>query len=272
MNRICGHKVSITAASPQTTRNTVRGILTEERGQLVFLDTPGYHNSQQKFNRYLKNLAQSTLEESDQILYLLDPHRPFGPEEEQLMKLIAEAGKPTVVALNKIDLNPRRVAEAQRLVAERLPHSLIYLVSALKDAGVEDLVAGLYLQAPEGEYMYPPEYYTDQDPEFRISEIIREQTIRRLRQELPHAVYVKIVDSDLNEAAANLAVRATIFVERESQKGMVVGKKGGMIKQIRLSSEEILADIFPYRVSLDLRVKVDPKWRTRDQLLQNMIN
>lgn len=269
---MCGHKVSITAPSPQTTRNTVRGILSEERGQLVFLDTPGYHNSQQKFNRYLKQLAQSTLEDSDVILYVLDPRRRPGPEEIQLMQVLAASGKPVITAMNKTDLKPPRMEEVQRTLAEQLPHSMAYPISALNGFGVSDLLAGLFLQAPEGEPMYPEEYYTDQDPEFRITEIIREQAVNRLWEELPHAVYVEIADMEMKEERHLLWARAVIYVEKESQKGIIVGKQGSMIKKIRVAAEKDLAELFPYAVKLDLRVKVDPKWRTRDGLLEKLIH
>lgn len=272
LNRICGFKVSITAPSPQTTRNTVRGILTDDRGQLVFLDTPGYHHSKQKLNRYLKQLAETTLADSDIILYVTDSRFKVGEEEMQLMKLIAESGRPTVVALNKIDLNPAKLEAAQKDLAEYLPHSYIFPISALKGTAVKDLVAGLFLQAPEGEMLYPEEYYTDQDPEFRITEIIREETVQRVRQELPHAVYVELVDSELDEERHLLKARAVINVERESQKGMIVGKKGQMIKQIRIAAEKQLAELFPYKIALDLRVKLDPKWRKKDDVLRRLIH
>ncbi|MFW5712581.1 MAG: GTPase Era [Spirochaetota bacterium] len=272
LNTICGQKVSITAPSPQTTRNTVRGILSEERGQLVFLDTPGYHNSQQKFNRFLKQLAHSTLEEADVILYVLDPRRAPGPEETQLMQVLADSDKPVIAAINKTDLNPPRLAEVQQRVAEQLPHSLAYPISALNGFGVRDLIAGLFLQAPEGELMYPQEYYTDQDPEFRITEIIREQAVNRVREELPHALYVEIADMEMQEERHLLWTRAVIYVERESQKGIIVGKQGSMIKKIRVAAEQELAELFPYAIKLDLRVKVDPKWRSRDGLLEKLIH
>jgi GTPase len=272
LNTICGHKVSITAPSPQTTRNTVRGILSEERGQLVFLDTPGYHNSQQKFNRYLKQLAQSTLEDSDVILYVLDPRRRPGPEEIQLMQVLETSEKPVITAMNKTDLKPPRMEDVQHTLAEQLPRSLAYPISALKGFGVSDLVAGLFLQAPEGEPMYPEEYYTDQDPEFRITEIIREQAVNRVWEELPHALYVEIADMEMQEERHLLWARAVIYVEKESQKGIIVGKQGSMIKKIRIAAEQDLAKLFPYAVKLDLRVKVDPKWRTRDGLLEKLIH
>lgn len=272
LNRLCGHKVAITAPSPQTTRNTIRGIVSDHRGQLVFLDTPGYHESKQKYNRYLKLLAETTIEDCDLILYVVDSRGPLGPEDRKLLALIAAGDRPVSIALNKVDLKPAHMEKLQIELAEQLPHSLIHPISALKGFGVKDLMAGLFLQAPEGEAMYPEDYYTDQDPEFRITEIIREQTVNRVRQELPHAVYVDIEDSEMLEERHLLKVRAVIYVERESQKGMIVGKKGAMIREIRITSEKELAEIFPYKVALDLRVKVDPKWRTRDQVLKNLIH
>ncbi|MDY7029744.1 MAG: GTPase Era [Spirochaetota bacterium] len=273
LNRICGHKVSITAPSPQTTRNTVRGIFTDERGQLVFLDTPGYHNSERKFNIYMKNLARSTLQECDLVLYIIDAHRVPGPEEEELMKLLQESKHPVVTAINKIDLNPagEALGRLQKELRAHLPDSPVHAISALTGDGVEELMQTLFGSAPEGELMYPEEYYTDQEPEFRISEVIRENAVNRVRQELPHSIYVEIEDLEAREEEQLLWIRAVINVERESQKGMLVGKKGAMIKQIRKESERELAEIFPYRIQLDLRVKVDPKWRRKDQLLKRLI-
>lgn len=273
LNRICGHKVSITAPSPQTTRNTVRGIYTDERGQLVFLDTPGYHNSEKKLNMHLKNVAKATLQDCDLVLYVIDANRAFGPEEEELMELLHDAGKPVIAAVNKIDLGPKagNTAQLVREVNSRIPNVTVCTISALTGSGVDELMDTLFQEAPEGELLYPPEYYTDQDPEFRITEIIRENAVNRVRQELPYALYVEIEDLETREDTQLLWVRAVINVERESQKGMIVGKKGTMIKQIRVESERELAEIFPYRVKLDLRVKVDPKWRKKDQLLKRLI-
>lgn len=273
LNRICGHKVSITAPSPQTTRNTVRGIFTDERGQLVFLDTPGYHNSERKFNIYMKNLARSTLQECDLVLYIIDAYRTPGPEEEELMKLLQESKHPVVTAINKIDLNPagESLGRLQKELRAHLPSSPVHAISALAGDGVEELMTALFSNAPEGELMYPSEYYTDQEPEFRISEVIRENAVNRVRQELPHAIYVEIEDLEAREEEQLLWIRAVINVERESQKGMIVGKKGAMIKEIRRESERELAEIFPYRIQLDLRVKLDPKWRRKDQLLKRLI-
>lgn len=271
LNTICGHKIAIVAPSPQTTRNTVRGILSEERGQLIFLDTPGFHDSGKKLNRHLRRLAESSLEESDMVLYVMDASRRIGAEEQHLMRLIRESGLPVITALNKTDLGTKRLADMQAAVSAELPEAIIYPVSAKRGTGIGDLKTGLFLHAPEGELMYPEEYYTDQDPEFRISEIIREQAVGRLREELPHSLFVEIADTELSEERQQLWVRAVIYVERESQKGIVVGKGGTMIKTIRQGAEAELAELFPYTVSLDLRVKTAPNWQKDDDLLGRLI-
>ncbi|MFW6343447.1 MAG: GTPase Era [Sediminispirochaetaceae bacterium] len=272
LNSLCGHKIAIVASSPQTTRNTVRGILTEERGQLVFLDTPGFHVSRKKINRHLRRLAESTVDESDSILYVVDSYRKIGEEEEALIRLVSESGKPAIIALNKTDLGTRRLEQFGRIFSEKLPDASVYPVSAKTGFGMKDLKTGLYLAAPEGELMYPEEYYTDQDPEFRISEIIREQVVTRTREELPHAVYVEIQDTEFSQQGDSLWVRASIFVERESQKGIIVGKGGELIKRVRVESEKALAELFPYRVKLDLRVKTAPHWHKDDFLLRRLIH
>jgi len=273
LNKICGHKVSITASSPQTTRNTVRGIYTDARGQIVFLDTPGYHISEKKMNLYLKNLATSSLEECDLILYVLDLTRSFGQEEEELVKMLSSSEIPVIAILNKSDLKPERdhIDNLEKMIRRRIPNSRTCAVSALQGTGVKELIDLLFEETPEGEMLYPEDYYTDQDPEFRISEIIREKTVNRVRQELPHAVYVEIEDLETRDNEETLWIRAVINVEKESQKGMVVGKKGSVIKEIRTSSQKELAELFPYKITLDLRVKVDPKWRRKDNLLKRMI-
>jgi GTPase len=293
LNALCGHKIAIVAPSPQTTRNTVRGILNEDRGQLVFLDTPGFHISKKKLNRHLRRLAESTIQECDLLLYVIDISRNFGEEEEALIRLAAEAdsaggdyskedavsgaaGSPAagklIVALNKTDLGTKRLDFFGGLLAEKLPRAAVYPVSAKTGFGMTDLKTGLFLRAPEGEAMYPEHYYTDQDPEFRISEIIREQVVKRMRQELPHAVYVEVQDSKLSEDGEKMWLWVFIFVERESQKGMIVGKGGNLIKQIRLASEKELAALFPYRIELDLRVKTAPHWHKDEILLRRLIH
>lgn len=271
LNRLCGAKVSIVSPVPQTTRNRIRGILNRPGGQLVFLDTPGFHLSEKKLNRYLTDLVSSTLGDSDIVLYLVDGTRPFGDEERVLLEKLRSTAKPCLIAMNKMDKKGAGWEAIRDTIAKGLPGIAIHTISALTGKGVEKLASALLEMAPEGDQLYPDEYYTDQDPEFRISEIIREKAIAHTRAELPHALYVRIEDLEMSADGERLHVRGFILVERESQKGIMVGRGGDRIRAIVREAEEELRSIFPYAVLLDLRVKVDADWRTRDPLLKRMI-
>ncbi len=271
VNALCGEKVSITADVPQTTRNKIRGILTEERGQLVFIDTPGFHHSEKKFNQYLKEVVFSSLEEADMVLYVVDSTRPPGKEEQEIIELLnKQKDKPVLLVVNKSDMKGNYKEEIKGLLAVNVHPDALLEISALKETGTGELKDRLFELAPEGELMYPEDYYTDQEPEFRIAEIIREKAISQVSEELPHALYVEISDMEMKEEGRELWVRAFITVESESQVGIVVGKEGKRIKWIRIASLKEFRKIFPYKVRLDLRVKVNPRWRRKDYLLKGM--
>lgn len=273
LNTASGEKISIVSAVPQTTRNAIRGIVNTSYGQLVFVDTPGLHLSEKKLNLKLTKIAQEQIEDSDAILYIIDATRDHNEEE----KLIAEMARPfmkkLVIAINKTEDPKANVDAAMFFVNtefEDLPKERIVKMSAKEDINVNDVLKALYDIAPEAEHLYPEEFYTDQEVEFRIAEIIRGQAINRLTQELPHALYVKIEDMEM--AKANLLkVRAVICVERDSQKGIVIGKGASMIKTIRVESIKECRQIFPYRVDLDLQVKVDKNWRQKDFVLDKLL-
>jgi len=304
VNQICGEKVSIVSEVPQTTRNAIRGILNREQGQLVFVDTPGRHHSDKKFNKKLMEVSQRALNESDIILYLLDTTRPAGVEETDLATLLAPLAGRTFAALNKTDLPSADCRRARDFLARHLPAveaERCFEISAKNKDGIEALLSALFDMASDGDPFYDSECYTDQEVDFRIAEIIREQAISRLRQELPHALYVQVADTEFRnptalvgmEAALGdastgffaeqkiqptksarrpvLWVRAFIIVERESQKGMVVGKNGDCIKAIRQASQKELAKIFDWKIELDLRVKTGKDWRHNDHTLRKLI-
>jgi GTP-binding protein Era len=273
LNALCGEKVSITASVPQTTRNKIRGIITEERGQMVFLDTPGYHNSERKYNNYMMGIVSSSLEECDMVVYVVDSTRPMGKEEQELIDMLTEKGKPLVIVLNKCDTDSKYKQDIRGFLKVNMKPESIIETSALNSEGIDILKDAIFEVAPEGPQMYPDEYYTDQDPEFRIAEIIREKAISKMSQEIPHAMYVEISDTEMKGEGEKqkLWVRAFLTVERESQKGMVIGKGGDQIRLIRKEAISELNKIFPYKIQLDLRVKVNPKWRTKDYLLKGLI-
>jgi GTP-binding protein Era len=275
LNKICGQKVAIVSSVPQTTRNAIRGIVNREEGQLIFVDTPGRHSSEKKMNKKLMEVSARALTESDLVLYVLDAVRAPGTEEEEIAALLAPLSEKTVIAVNKMDAQGadfNRAVEFLLLKFPSLEKERILAVSANTGSGIDDLLRALFALAPEGEKLYGEEYYTDQDTGFRIAEIIREQAINRLRQELPHSLYVDIADMEFAEKDEKLWVRAFIIVERESQKGMVVGKGGEMIKAIRLSALKELKKIFDWKIDLDLRVKTGKDWRHNDFTLKRIID
>ena len=276
VNALCGHKVSIVSPVPQTTRNRIRGIVTREAGQLVFLDTPGYHLSERRMNRKMQGVAIGALEDADLLLYVVDASRAPGEEERAIAARIAEAALPRIVALNKTDLlrGERGVEEApaRGFLREVLPDTPVHAVSALQGHGVEELLTALFSGIPMGEPFYDAEFYTDQSPEFRIAEILREQAFAVTSQEIPHCLYVEIADLEMRDPPAeHLWARAFLVVERESQKGILVGKGGERIKGIRAAAERECNAIFPYPVKIDLRVKARPKWRSNEGLLDRLI-
>jgi GTP-binding protein Era len=274
VNLLCGEKVAIVSAVPQTTRNAIRGIVNRPEGQLVFVDTPGRHGSERKLNRKLMEVSDRAVEESDLALYVLDASRAPGPEEEAVADRLRSRPDRTVAAVNKMDApgaDFERTRDFLRSRLPALPDSRCLGLSALKNEGSAALLQSLFDLAEPGQPLYPDEYYTDQDLNFRIAELIREKAINRLREELPHSLYVEVADAELSEDRTRLWVRAFIITERESQKGMVVGKDGGMIKAIRQAAQRDLNRILDWKVELDLRVKTARDWRHNDRLLRRLI-
>jgi GTP-binding protein Era len=203
----------------------------------------------------------------------MDSSRAPGIEEEEIAALLEPLAEKTVVAVNKIDIALSASGASKEFIAQRLASvstDRVFEISAQTGQGIEPLLDTLYSLSPEGHALYGEEYYTDQETGFRIAEIIREQAINRLREELPHSLYVDIADMEFKEN--NLWVRAFIIVERESQKGMVVGKGGEMIKAIRLAALKDLKRVFDWKIDLDLRVKTGKDWRQKDHTLRKIVD
>jgi GTP-binding protein Era len=270
LNALCGAKVSIVSPVPQTTRNTVRGIVNRPAGQIVFLDTPGFHISEKKLNLRLRDLVLRALADADIVVYLIDATREPGPEEEVLAKALQGVKLPMIAAINKIDDREALPDRAAAFIAEQLPQASVLRLSAKEGVGLNELLEALLGAAQEGPAWYPEEYYTDQEPVFRMAEIIREKIILHTREELPHAIFVDFTDSRKLDDGG-IEANFDIVVERESQKGIVIGKGGAMIKKIREEAEADLAELFDYTVRLRLQVRVDPTWKHDDKRLDSLI-
>lgn len=274
LNTAAGEPVSIVSAIPQTTRNAIRGIVNTSIGQLVFVDTPGYHDSDKKMNLRMRNIVADQLDNSDLILYIIDSTRTCAEEERLITALLEKHQSKLVVAINKIDEKNSMKEEALKFVKiqlKDLPESKILEMSAKNDDGINEVLKALYDLAPVAPHLYSEEFYTDQEVDFRIAEVIREQAINRLEKEVPHCIYVRISDMEM-KTPSKMWCRAFLCVETESQKGIVIGKGASMIKTIRVESIKALRKIFDYKIDLDLQVKVDKNWRQKDTILDRLLN
>ena len=273
VNTICERKVSITAKTPQTTRNAIRGIFTDARGQLILTDTPGYHLNDQKMNLKLQETTRNSLIQADMILYIIDSKRVGGVEELAIVDIIQKSKVPVIVAINKEDVAKKEEIEVTKeFINTHFPQSTVCVISAHKDTGVDELLIELFKLAPEGPLLYGSEEFTDQPLEFRIAEIIREKAIIGVTEEIPHAIFVDIVDIEHDSEKNSIWIRASINVEKESQKGILVGRGGEGIKKIRQASFKEIKQIFPgMHLQLDLRVKAVNKWRKKNSILSRLL-
>lgn len=272
VNTICESKVSITSPTPNTTRNAIRGIYTDSRGQLIFTDTPGYHVSEKKFNKRMLDIATEALEDCDAVIYLLDATRSPGTEEDTISYMLSGLKTPVICVINKKDiLSSSQTDEFENYLKTHMPGRQVICVSALEDEGIDELLIELFKLSPEGELLYDENARTDQNLEFRISEIIREKAMSTVHAEIPHSIFVEVADMEYKEEEQSVWIRAFITVERESQKGIMVGKGGENIKKIRVASFKEIKRIFPQlKLQLDLRVKVDEKWKSNDVTLSRV--
>ena len=271
LNTLCGYKVSIVSPVPQTTRDCIRAIHNDERMQVVFVDTPGIHFSPRDYNRKLSDLARQAIEEADAVLCLSDVSRPFGEEDRIVLGALAPYAAKTIVTCNKIDLVEHKVVE-ERIgeFAAIIKPVAIEAISALNRKDVLRVVERVAGMLPRGPRYYPVEYYTDQAQDFRIAEIIREKIFLGFREEIPHASCVIVEEVKYREDKERVRIDATICVEAESQKGMIIGAKGKMIKDIGIAARHDLEKIFGYGVDLFLRVQVQPNWRKDAAFLKRL--
>lgn len=277
LNAVCGNLVSIVSELPQTTRNAIRGIVTKETGQLLFFDTPGLHDSEKWFNEKLAEVSISSLKEADAILYIIDATRAFGTEEEKIFQLLQnqKASEKLVIAINKTEEKNTQIGITNLMIDKFFPmvkaNNRIFKISAKQKLGLEAVIECLLSIMPKSPLLYPSEYYTDQEINFRISEIIREKAIKNTRQEIPHSIYVKIETVETKRNGKDLFVKAFICVEHESQKGILIGKNARVITKIKKESLQTLREIFSYHIILSLQVTVDKNWRKNKKRVEDIL-
>jgi GTPase len=260
INALVGEKVSIVTPVPQTTRNRILGIVNRPGSQVIFMDTPGIHKPGSRLNHQMMTFVREALGNRELTLLLADASVEFGHGDEFTIELLREYSARAILALNKIDLirKPRLLPLIDRY-SKLYNFEEIFPVSALKNEGLEDLLAAIASRLPQGNPLFPPEIYTDQPERFLAGEMIREKVILRTRQELPYVTAVRI--EGFQELERLTRVQGTIIVEKESQKPIVIGADGQRIKQIGTDARLELEKLFPPKVFLELFVRVEPDWR-----------
>jgi GTP-binding protein Era len=260
LNQLVGEKVAITSPVAQTTRNRLRAILTTPEAQLVLVDTPGIHKPHHLLGERLVQSARVAIGEVDQVLLLVDGSQPAGRGDGFIVELLARTNRPVQVALNKHDLvPPEQAAALEASYRELAPEWPLHPVSALTGDGTTALVAALAASLPEGPHLYPADAVSDQPEQLLLAELIREQVLEHTREEVPHSVAVQI--ERIVDDGPRTAVLATVLVERSSQKGILIGKGGSMLRQIGSGARLQMQKLIDGPVYLELFVKVVPNWR-----------
>ncbi|NLP36502.1 MAG: GTPase Era [Firmicutes bacterium] len=264
MNALIGEKAAIISNKPQTTRNQIRGILTTESYQLIFLDTPGIHKPQHKLGEKMVQVSLRTLREVDLILFLVDAATGPGPGDEYIMKQLEDVRTPVILVVNKMDQSG---VEKARELAEHYLSLYAFagtaVISALTGTNQELLVEQILPFIPEGPLYYPEEMITDQPERLIVAELIREKALELTEEEVPHAIAVEITSLSPRDGKDLIDIHANIYVERNSQKGIVIGKHGSRLKEIGQRAREEIEALLGSRVYLELWVKVKPDWRNK---------
>ena len=268
LNRLVGAKIAIVADKPQTTRQTIQGVLTRPDAQIVFLDSPGIHQPRNTLNRRMMREVKAALEARDLLLFLADATLPFTDADQEAVELIRSANTATVLALNKIDRLPRKDLLLPLIEKYRELFSFEDYIplSAVSGEGVEELMAVLTSRLPEGPQYFPPDHITDQPLRHLAAELVREKIIQFTHEEIPHSTAV-VVDQ-FQEGPKLLRLSATIYVERDGQKGIIIGSKGERLKKIGSLARQEMESLFGRKVFLELFVKVRPDWRQSESFLE----
>ena len=269
VNRLVGEKVAITSDRPQTTRRAIRGVCQADDSQLVLVDLPGFQRPRDLLTERMQSRVERELSESDAALMVVNGEEGVGPGDRFIAALLGKAGVPVVLAVNKCDrLDPARTVEVLAAAAELEPSDEIFPVSAKTGEGITPLVGRLAGLMPEGSFLFPPDAVSDQPEAVLVAELVREQAIRRTFQEVPHSVEVMVDEMDTSRET--LRIRAFVWVETESQKGILVGKGGRMIKAIGTAARTEIEELLGEPVHLDLSVRVRDGWRADEGLLDRL--
>ncbi len=270
INQIIGEKIAIVSDKPQTTRNRLQGIHTCTEGQIIFIDTPGIHKPRHLLGEYMVNVSTRSLNEVDLIYYITDVTRPYGGGEEFIIQRLQESSVPVFLVVNKIDLSSEDQIQAfTKPFINQMKFAEIMTVSAAHGTNLSNLLEKTFDYLPKGPLYYPEDDMTDQPVSFIVSELIREKALILTRDEIPHSLAVDIEEFK-QQNGNKLYLRAVIYTERDSQKGIVIGKKGQMLKQIGEQARADIENFLDQSVYLDLWVKVKKNWRDSENNLNQL--
>lgn len=272
LNKMMGQKIAIMSDKPQTTRNKIRAVYTDDNGQIIFIDTPGIHKPKSKLGSYMINATLTTLQEVDLILYLIDVTKTFGPGEKFIIEQLSQVKRtPVYLILNKIDLiHPEQLLPIIEQYRNLYNFSEYIPVSALKGNNLSTLFEQIFEKLPEGPNLYPADQVVDHPERFIVAELIREKILHLTREEIPHSIAVVVESMKQGDENPDVVlIQAVIYVERTSQKGIIIGKNGRMLKDIGKDSREDIEKLLASKVFIELWVKVKEDWRNRDYLLRD---
>ncbi|PEX93655.1 GTPase Era [Bacillus cereus] len=270
LNRIIGQKIAIMSDKPQTTRNKIQGVYTENDSQVIFIDTPGIHKPKHKLGDFMVKMAQTTLKEVDIVLFMVNAVEGFGRGEEFIIEKLQETKQPVFLVINKIDqVHPEQLLELIDQYRKLYEFAEIVPISALDGNNVEALINTIKKYLPEGPQYYPDNQVTDHPERFIISELIREKVLHLTREEVPHSVAV-VIDAIQKREGGAVYINATIVVERSSQKGIIIGKQGKMLKEVGKRARFDIESLLGSKVFLEVWVKVQKDWRNKMSQLRDL--
>lgn len=270
MNHLIGQKIAITSNKPQTTRNKIQTVYTSEEGQIVFLDTPGIHKAKNKLGEYMVNVAERTLKEVDVVLWLVEPTDFIGKGEQHIAQQLKKAGVPVILIMNKIDtVEKSRIAGFMEGYREIFDFADMIPVCALRGVNMDRVIRAIFRYLPYGPKYYDDDTVTDQPQRQIAAELIREKALRCLEEEIPHGIAVSIEKMQERRGGEIMDIEATIICERDSHKGIVIGKGGAMLRRIGSQARREIEKMLEMQVNLQLWVKVKKDWRDSDYMIKN---
>ncbi|MBM7620303.1 GTP-binding protein Era [Bacillus tianshenii] len=270
LNRVIGQKIAIMSDKPQTTRNKIQGVFTQDDAQIVFIDTPGIHKPKHKLGDFMMKVAQNTLKEVDLILFMINAKEGLGRGDEFIIEKLKETSTPVYLVINKIDeVHPDELLPLMETYKSLFNFKEIIPISALQGNNVETLLEQIKQFLPEGPQYYPADQVTDHPERFIVSELIREKVLHLTREEVPHSIAVAIDSMKKRERGDIVDIQATIVVERDSQKGIVIGKQGKVLKEVGQKARMDIEALLGSKVFLELWVKVQKDWRNKQSQLRD---